>query len=103
MQFIILAYDAEDDQAQERRIAAREAHIKNISDHKAKGNMIMGAALLDDDGKMIGSSITVDFPDEAALEAWLEDEPYVTGDVWEEINVLPCQVAPSFADLLPKK
>ena len=103
MQFLVLAYDAEDDQAQERRMAAREAHIQKISEYKAKGHMIMGAALLNEEGKMIGSSITVDFPNEAALEAWLEEEPYVIGEVWEEINVLPCQVAPSFADLLPKK
>ena len=58
--------------------------------------MLIGAALLDDDGSMIGSSLIVDFSDEKALEAWLEEEPYVLQNVWEEVYIVPCAVGPSF-------
>lgn len=96
MQYLVLAYDNDDEGAPERRMESREDHIKLISEYKEKGNMIMGAALLDDDGKMIGSSIIVDFPNEEELHEWLEKEPYVLNDVWGEANIMPCAVAPSF-------
>lgn len=96
MQYLVLAYDNNDDGASERRMQSREEHTKLISYYKEKGNMIMGAALLDDDGNMIGSTIIVDFPSEEDLHEWLEKEPYVLNDVWREANILPCAVAPSF-------
>lgn len=103
MQFQILAFDAQDEGAYERRMKARPAHAEMIKSYKEKGHMILGAALLDDDGKMIGSSIVVDFPDHAAVEEWLNEEPYVLEDVWEEVNILPCQIAPTFAEFIPEK
>jgi hypothetical protein len=29
----------------------------------------------------------VSFPSETELKAWLEQEPYVTGDVWRDITI----------------
>lgn len=95
-QYIITAYDATDEGAAERRMQQRDAHIDTISKYKASGNMHMGAAILDGDGKMVGSSIIVEFDNDDALEAWLNDEPYVVGDVWEEITVTECKIGPSF-------
>jgi uncharacterized protein YciI len=45
--------------------------------------------MLDDDGAMIGSACIVEFDDRAALDAWLDSDPYVTGDVWRTIEVTP--------------
>ena len=97
MQFLIIAYDAEDDKALERRMKAREAHIAHISAAKVKGNAIIGAAILDDEsGKMCGSTLIVDFINREALEEWLTREPYLIDKVWEKVYIQPCQVGPSF-------
>lgn len=94
MQFLLLAKDGADTEALQRRLAARTAHIKNTDDNMP--HMIMGAATLNEAGDMNGSVMIVDFPDRAALDAWLAGEPYVTGDVWREIEIIPCKVGPSF-------
>ena len=52
-----------------------------------------GGAILDDTGAMIGSATIVEFPDRAALDAWLARDPYVTGGVWQKIEVRPFRVA----------
>jgi uncharacterized protein YciI len=96
MQFLIVAYDAKDEGALERRMAARDAHLASIAAYKAKGHMHIGAALLDDAGKMIGSTLIVEFDNAAECEAWLHADPYVTGKVWQDISVTPCKIAPSF-------
>ncbi len=96
MQFLILAYDAKDDDALNRRMAARDAHLASIAAYKAKGHMHIGAALLDDSGKMIGSTLIVEFENRAACEAWLNADPYVTGKVWQDIKIQECKIAPSF-------
>ena len=97
MQFLILAYDATDADALNRRMATREAHIATIDKYKARGHMHIGAARLDEAGKMIGSAIIAEFPSREALDAWLAEEPYVTGKVWGTVEVTECKVAPSFA------
>ena len=38
-----------------------------------------------------------DGADAGALERRLAAEPYVTGKVWERVEVRPCRVGPSFA------
>lgn len=96
MQFLILAHDAKDEGAFERRMKARAAHTETISRYKASGNMHIGAAILDDAGKMTGSAIIAEFPSRKELDSWLADEPYVTGKVWGKIEIKACQIGPSF-------
>ena len=36
---------------------------------------------------MKGSALVLDFPDRAALDAYLKNEPYVVEGVWEKIEV----------------
>lgn len=97
MQYLVLAYDAKDPDALKRRMEAREAHLACIAQYKAMGCMHMGAALLDDEGTMIGSSIIAEFPSRKELDVWLTEDPYVTHNVWDEITITPCKIAPSFA------
>jgi uncharacterized protein YciI len=97
MQFLVIAYDGTDDGAPERRKRAREAHLKLGDELKASGNLLMAAAILDDQGNMIGSTLITEFKSRAELDAWLRREPYVTGEVWKNIDIRPCRVGPSFA------
>jgi len=96
MQFLILAHDAKDPDALNRRMAVREAHLALIECYKAKGHMHMGAALLDDEGKMMGSTLIVEFSDRAGLDAWLAEEPFVTHKIWADIQITPCKIAPPY-------
>ncbi len=96
-QFVIIAKDGRDSEALNRRMAARAAHIRNTDDNIA--HFKMAAATLDASGQMNGSVMIADFPTRADLDAWLATEPYVTGHVWQTIEVLPCHIGPSF---LPK-
>lgn len=95
MQFIVIAYDGNDEGALERRTAARPAHLRQAGDMFDRGNWLYAAGILDDDGKMIGSMIVCDFPSREALEEqWLKSEPYITGNVWKKVTVNRAQVAP---------
>jgi len=94
MQFIVLGYDGTDDKALDRRLAAREAHLKLAKEMFGDGKWLYAAAILDEVGKMIGSMIVCDFPSRRELEEeWLKSEPYVIGRVWQGIEVNRAQVA----------
>ncbi len=101
MEFAVIAYDGTDEGAQERRMAVREAHMKVVEDLRRKGHMVHGGALLDDGGRMIGSIITCDFPNREAFDNWLNNDPYVTGGVWQDIRVIPFKTAPPFVSNIP--
>lgn len=90
MQFLVIGLDGDDEQALERRLAVRQAHIELGDRLLQSGNMWYGAAITDEQGNMRGSALFMDFKSREALDAWLEIEPYVTGDVWHTIEIHPC-------------
>ena len=92
-QFVIIAFDGTDPDALNRRLAARPAHLENVGKLKARGQFTEGGALLDDNGKMIGSMMIVSFADKADLDHWMESDPYVAGKVWERVEVMPYRSA----------
>ena len=94
MQFTVTAYDFTDADAINRRMAHREAHLAGVKQLIAEGHFISGGAILDDAGKMIGSTIHFEYPDRATLEQRLQADPYVTGKVWEAIEVRPVRLVP---------
>ena len=93
MQFLLLAYDGTDTGALERRMNVREEHFRRISLLKKAGEFLFGGAILDEEGKMIGSMIVYDFPDMQSLEESLKDEPYLTGEVWKKTEIKPLRLA----------
>lgn len=103
MQFIVIGHDGKDEGALERRMAEREAHLKTCADSVASGNQLIGAAMMDEAGKMNGSVMIMDFPDRPALDEWLKREPYVAGKVWNRIEVIPCKVPDTFGHCFVKK
>lgn len=95
MQFLVLAYDAKDEGAAQRRMEAREEHLACIAVYKEMGHIKMGAAILDD-GKMVGSCIIADFETREALDKWLAGDPYMHHNVWQDVYIQDCKIAPSF-------
>jgi len=99
MQFLVIGYDGEDEHALSRRMAVREAHIALGDKMRDGGQMLYGAAILDANGKMIGSALICEFNSRTELDQWLKEEPYMTGGVWQKVEVQHCKVGPSFVGL----
>jgi uncharacterized protein len=93
MQYLLVAYDGTDADALDRRLKVREDHLNKISLLKQHGEFKCGGAILDDDGKMIGSMIVYDYPDRQSLDASLQHEPYFTEGVWKKIEIRPFRIA----------
>jgi uncharacterized protein YciI len=89
----VLAYDGTDPEAPARRQAVRPAHLDGVREMVARGELIAGGAILDEAGGMIGSTVFVEFPSRAELDAWLARDPYVTGKVWQQIEIRPIRLA----------
>jgi uncharacterized protein YciI len=96
VQWLIIARDGSDERALERRMAARPAHLENAARLQASGHLLIGGALVDDDGRMIGSACVAQFATRAELDQWLRTDPYVTGNVWQDIQTMPYRVAPHY-------
>ncbi len=97
MQFLVIGRDGKDSAALTRRMAARPAHIALGDKMRDAGNLLYAAAICDDAERMIGSAMILEFDSRAALDNWLKEEPYMTGKVWETVEVESCKVGPSFA------
>lgn len=83
MQFLVKAYDGKG--MLEKRMEVRPRHLEGM---KALGKqVIVAGGLLDESGKMKGSALVMEFPDRAALDAYLANEPYVVEGVWKKIDV----------------
>lgn len=92
MEFLIIAYDATDADALERRMKARDLHLAQAEKMKKQGHLIEGGAILDDEGKMIGSTLYMRFDSREDLQNYIDNDPYVTGGVWEQIEVKPIKL-----------
>jgi len=94
MQFAVTAMDYTDDGALERRMQYREAHLAGVRRMIAEGRVLSGGGVLDDEGRMVGSSLHLDFPDRETLEACLREDPYTKGKVWERIDIRQVKLVP---------
>ena len=93
MQFLLIAFDGTDPGALERRMNVRPGHLENVSVMKRAGEFLLGGAILDDDGIMIGSMIVYEFPDRATLDMRLREEPYIINNIWQKIEIRPYRLA----------
>ena len=93
MQYLVIAYD--NDNALERRLESREAHISGAKKLMAEGKIINAGALIEED-KMVGSTLLIDFENEDEIDEWLENEPYVKNNVWnmDEFQIVPVKLLP---------
>ncbi len=94
MQFVVIAHDYKDSKALERRLAVREEHLKYADEMHNQGKWLFASALLDDEGRMNGSIIFCNYENEDKLrKEWLNNEVYITGKVWEKIEIRKAKVA----------
>ena len=83
MQFIVKAYDGAG--KLDKRMEVRPRHLAGMQ--AMSEHILCAGGMLDDEGKMKGSVLIVDFPDRAALDAYIGAEPYVVEHVWEKIEI----------------
>ena len=88
MQYFITAYDGAD--MLEKRMAVRPRHLENMS--KVNGKVLCAGGILDEDGKMKGSVLIIDFDGKDQLDAYLKTEPYIVENVWEKVTAEPMNV-----------
>lgn len=93
MQYLVIAYDYDD--ALDKRMKSRPAHVQSTQKLMKLGKILNACAMIDDD-KMVGSSVLTNFDSDEEFDTWLENEPYVKGNVWnmEEIQIVPIKVMP---------
>ena len=88
MQFLIKAYDGPN--MLEKRMEVRPKHLEGMS--RLSEHIICAGGLLDDEEKMKGSALIMDFDSRSELDAYLAAEPYVLENVWQKIEVEPMNV-----------
>jgi uncharacterized protein YciI len=92
-QYLITGYDYTDTGALQRRMNVRPHHLDAIKEMKEKGNYVLGGAILNAGGNMIGTVMIIQFETEEGLTAWKQNEPYITQKIWETVDVKPFRVA----------
>ena len=92
-QYLITAFDGTNENALNHRMNIRPYHLESVKKMKETGNFIIGGAILNDDGKMIGSTMILQFEDSQELQNWIDSEPYIQKKVWEKFDVKPFRVA----------
>ena len=88
MQFLIKAYDGPN--MLEKRMEVRPRHLEGMS--RLNEHIICAGGLIDEEGKMKGSALIMNFDSRAELDTYLAAEPYVIEKVWQKIEVEPMNV-----------
>ena len=77
----------------EKRLATRPAHLARLQQLDAEGRLIVAGAMPKDPSNpqagFYGRTMIVDFDSREALDAWLQDEPFLKEGVYSHIDVKP--------------
>ena len=77
----------------EKRLAVRSQHLARLEQLDTEGRLIVAGAMPKDPSNpqagFYGSTIIVDFETREALDAWLQDEPFLKEGVYSHIDVKP--------------
>ena len=88
VQFVVRAYDGKG--MLEKRLEVRPRHLEGME--RIRQHVVCAGGLLDDEGKMKGSMLVMEFESHQELDEYLDNEPYVQEHVWEKIEVEPINV-----------
>ncbi|KJV43566.1 hypothetical protein CAP42_13250 [Acinetobacter indicus] len=89
--FVVTCTDNEE--TVEKRLAIRPQHLERLQQLDDEGRLIVAGAMPKDPANpqagFYGSTIIVDFDSLEALDAWLQDEPFLKAGVYGQIEVKP--------------
>ena len=69
----------------DRRMEVRPRHLEGMS--KMSEHIICAGGMLDDEGKMKGSVLILEFDSRKELDDYIANEPYVLEKVWDKIEI----------------
>jgi uncharacterized protein YciI len=73
------------------RLATRPRHLEYLDTQVA--HIVVAGPLLDAEGKNpVGSLLVVEFPDEAAVQAFVDADPYTQAGVFASVTIQPFRV-----------
>jgi len=95
MPFMVIAFDKPGPDSLNRRKTFRQAHLQLGKQMYEAGRWLYAAGILNEAGDLVGSMIVCDFPSREQLEQeWLCKEPYLTGQVWDKVDIYRVHPAP---------
>lgn len=83
--FVFIGHDGP--AGSERRQANRERHLAHLEALFRAGRLVYGGPIRDGTDHSIGAVLVLDAPDPAAARAIVDEDPYVTGGVFERIEL----------------
>lgn len=86
-QFTITAYDHRHPNTLDIRLAHREQHLAALRTAVKQGTVFSGGALLDESGKMVGSSLHTQFETKEDAESWVKNDVFFLQNVWDPKNI----------------
>jgi hypothetical protein len=98
MQFLVIMHmgDTKDPEIQRKRAELRNAHLKRAASFRDRGHVIIGGALLAEDGTPIGSAAIARFDTRAEVDAWLADDPWTKAGVWRDFEIMPFKISENY-------
>ncbi|MPW43841.1 YciI family protein [Acinetobacter guerrae] len=89
--FVVTCTD--NDGTLEKRLAIRPEHLERLQKLDDEGRLIVAGAMPKDptnpQAGFYGSTIIVDFESREALDAWLQEEPFLRKGIYAKIEVKP--------------
>ncbi|MGE8539702.1 YciI family protein [Acinetobacter sp. ANC 3813] len=89
--FVVTCTDHEN--SLEKRLAVRPQHLERLQKLDDEGRLVTAGAMPKDPANpqagFIGSTIVVEFESREALDAWLQEEPFLKEGVYAHIDVKP--------------
>lgn len=83
MAYVVLCLDKADSLPLRRRL--RATHLRYMIRHR--GRILNGGPLLDEAGSPVGSVMALAYDEKREVEAFLADEPYTKGGLFETVVV----------------
>lgn len=87
--FAIVGFDAKG--SNKIREQHRSAHVAALSALKKEGRLLVAGPMFQtiDTKQYTGSILVIDFPDQAAAEAWFAAEPFHKAGVYQNYTIYP--------------
>jgi uncharacterized protein len=99
MLYLVIAKDGTDSDAPARRQAVRAEHLEKVKPAVDSGFLLLGGALLNKEGGMMGSAMVLEAKSEEGVWEFLKKDIYSRGNVWQHFEVYPFKIAVQSAAL----
>jgi uncharacterized protein YciI len=98
MQFLVIMRmgDTKNPEIQRKRAELRDQHLARAAKFRDEGHVIIGGAVLAEDGTPAGSAAIARFDTRAEVDAWLNDDPWTKAGVWTDFEIIPFKVSENY-------